>query len=908
MFHQKLADLLSSKWLEEIKNDLYHYNHKDFYIFLEIYLDGFWLDTINQQLSKIHQENWKIDWFAKNLQACILVKIDNIEEEKKEKSFEIINIEDDEYYANKYVIFYKIEQDIIDYIKSSLPFFYEDFSESSVSLSGLENDIASIHPYLWKELQERDWKSTDEIVKKLIQNIDKLENTQSVNLVESEKENEQISTNDRYIQSIALNNFRNWKHTDWSSESPSELFDLAKTKYHLLWNKWINTLSWPNGLWKTTLYHSIERLLFGKIDLQDHKPWEQSKKKDILCNTETWKSEYYVTWRFITHSWELKIITRKSNGELWLDEQLVDNSFCEYFFGISHSEYKYFMYLPQNDYLWFVVNANKSKRENLLSPLIWIDKYDDIIDKKIWDLKSNGLVKFIENEIWNLTSKLSESISVKTWIIQNPRDKIIKDDNFIKSLPWFSNNTLEEEWKKIAIFLSDTKNRIDNNEDEKNRKIEANYNYQYTRQWSHLDESTKDDYKKVIDLNLSKEDIQEKVKNKELEINKIEKKKNILDYLNNKQYDTKLYETYDFDAIPNIKKLIMQFCTESEKIASQTKDISILERNISETLEYIKTNNESVCPTCTTSFDNSQILIQNIKKSLEKMKTHLNSNRRDELYETIMKSYFVISWKTLEKDIVDWKRKIQEYKWMYDNFEFTKDLRFEKYKVIETGLLAISENNSYISLELINQEYEIYKKIDYIKLTNLIGLFDDHEKYIESQKSNHISGEIEKFRLISNKLKSYKDQLEKRLKKYKEWITNEGKWTIKSYIKSIIKYQYQWNIILEDWQLKIEEHKQIPDFTFSQWQLSAIALGCMLYFYKNIQKRCKLKCLLIDDPIQTIDDLNALNLINLLRYQFKDCQIILSTHEWQFDTLLRYKFKVLWLEEKMIDMKSLHNK
>lgn len=37
--------------------------------------------------------------------------------------------------------------------------------------------------------------------------------------------------------------------------------------------------------------------------------------------------------------------------------------------------------------------------------------------------------------------------------------------------------------------------------------------------------------------------------------------------------------------------------------------------------------------------------------------------------------------------------------------------------------------------------------------------------------------------------------------------------------------------------------------------------------------------LLIDDPLQTMDDLNISSFIELLRNDFKDKQIILSTHE-----------------------------
>jgi recombinational DNA repair ATPase RecF len=97
-----------------------------------------------------------------------------------------------------------------------------------------------------------------------------------------------------------------------------------------------------------------------------------------------------------------------------------------------------------------------------------------------------------------------------------------------------------------------------------------------------------------------------------------------------------------------------------------------------------------------------------------------------------------------------------------------------------------------------------------------------------------------------------------------------------------------------------------PEFTFSQWQLSWVALSCVLAFYKKILlQKIKLRVLLIDDPIQTIDDLNSLNLINILRYDFDESQVILSTHEDSFDRLIRYKYQVLWKQQKNINMRNL---
>lgn len=48
--------------------------------------------------------------------------------------------------------------------------------------------------------------------------------------------------------------------------------------------------------------------------------------------------------------------------------------------------------------------------------------------------------------------------------------------------------------------------------------------------------------------------------------------------------------------------------------------------------------------------------------------------------------------------------------------------------------------------------------------------------------------------------------------------------------------------------------------------------------------------LLIDDTVQTMDDINMASLVELLRNEFDDKQIILSTHESEKENYILYKF------------------
>jgi exonuclease SbcC len=102
-----------------------------------------------------------------------------------------------------------------------------------------------------------------------------------------------------------------------------------------------------------------------------------------------------------------------------------------------------------------------------------------------------------------------------------------------------------------------------------------------------------------------------------------------------------------------------------------------------------------------------------------------------------------------------------------------------------------------------------------------------------------------------------------------------------------------------------------PMYSLSSWQAEGLALSLMLS--NNLSYKTDFKTLLIDDPIQSLDDLNILSFINLLRYQFSDKQIVISTHDDGFSRFIRYKFwRLYWdnsqtninMKEKFFDTKG----
>jgi DNA repair exonuclease SbcCD ATPase subunit len=76
--------------------------------------------------------------------------------------------------------------------------------------------------------------------------------------------------------------------------------------------------------------------------------------------------------------------------------------------------------------------------------------------------------------------------------------------------------------------------------------------------------------------------------------------------------------------------------------------------------------------------------------------------------------------------------------------------------------------------------------------------------------------------------------------------------------------------------------------TMSSGQISAVVIALTLALH-NVYAS-KFSSILIDDPVQTMDDINMSSLVEVLRNDFKNKQIILSTHEDKVAKYFTYKY------------------
>ncbi|NFR45175.1 recombination protein RecF [Clostridium botulinum] len=76
----------------------------------------------------------------------------------------------------------------------------------------------------------------------------------------------------------------------------------------------------------------------------------------------------------------------------------------------------------------------------------------------------------------------------------------------------------------------------------------------------------------------------------------------------------------------------------------------------------------------------------------------------------------------------------------------------------------------------------------------------------------------------------------------------------------------------------------------SSGQLSGLILSIMMSLNKVFSNN-KFNALLIDDPLQSMDDINMTSFVELLRNEFEKSQVILSTHDERISRYIRYKFE-----------------
>lgn len=209
-------------------------------------------------------------------------------------------------------------------------------------------------------------------------------------------------------------------------------------------------------------------------------------------------------------------------------------------------------------------------------------------------------------------------------------------------------------------------------------------------------------------------------------------------------------------------------------------------------------------------------------------------------------------------------------------------------------------SNSTIPAILTEENLELKKRY----LHNLyLKSFD--ELTTQMQKLNKIKMEANK---MQAQIKEYSKALKSSISKYEKQIIDQIEIPFFVYTSRLLQsYQGGQGVLIKNDGKSIRftapgsEHDVL--YTMSSGQLSAVLLAFSLAMNK-IYASEGIRTIFIDDPIQCMDDINMISFVELLRREFSDNQIIVSTHEEQFSNYIRYKFKKYNVETQAITLKD----
>ncbi|HDY7673065.1 TPA: AAA family ATPase [Vibrio vulnificus] len=102
--------------------------------------------------------------------------------------------------------------------------------------------------------------------------------------------------------------------------------------------------------------------------------------------------------------------------------------------------------------------------------------------------------------------------------------------------------------------------------------------------------------------------------------------------------------------------------------------------------------------------------------------------------------------------------------------------------------------------------------------------------------------------------------------------------------------------------LTAEKSEHDAVMSMSSGQVCALGLA----FFLSLNKvYAKVPLILIDDPSQSLDEINVASLTDLLRCELKHCQLIVSSHEDDISAYMRYRFDRAGLKTSSLNMQVL---
>ena len=172
---------------------------------------------------------------------------------------------------------------------------------------------------------------------------------------------------------------------------------------------------------------------------------------------------------------------------------------------------------------------------------------------------------------------------------------------------------------------------------------------------------------------------------------------------------------------------------------------------------------------------------------------------------------------------------------------------------------------------------------------------------------------VTKLKEIYDELAGYQEAVEEGTRDYKRQVIHDIEPLLHVFTAKILQQKFCGKSIFISTDKKMESFQLVHSaednqdilYNMSSGQLAAVSISFLLCMHQVYAQRQSLPVLLIDDPIQTIDDVNMVGLVDILRFEFPNTQIFISTHEQKFEWYLRYKYEKAQKKIEPYNMKDI---
>lgn len=707
-----------------------------------------------------------------------------------------------------------------------------------------------------------------------------------------------------------------------------------------------------NGFGKTTLFDAMELVLTGKI-----------KRYEGYTNsyTDRRQSYSYISKPLVCDNSKdvvkVELLIEKAGNSYWLMRKALTSEMTnpisftpfealyrrneneEEYTEINEevvSQYNFLHYLDQEESALFLKSKVKDRSDNINS-LFDVETLEKIIDRARRSSKQLGLIKReynnglqdINQKIENLQRALANASdlqgaeytallkpNVRSWDLENPQlnkelvEQLISEEGVLSDMIYYLSH--KEDYKAY------TANRL-------------------------ISPFLEDKQRQRLTQHIYYKDKQEDIERYQL----VQKLTNVFESGINEQTLQRFIDIFRSRQLPGFPNIIDDLVTNAEDLIARYRQHGELQKSYIDLLEnhnsMLKTIRKDTlaevkdCPLCGHRYDdNTQLLtvVENHSKVLKNLLVSLDTDLHNllrvfedryqrELFSPLKKQagQSHITQEVLESiessDIPAFLEKIDTE---LATQLITKESFGETLEGIGSALMGLcqpyDENLDHLRISTFLSEYKEHLITDSFTLDNV----QKKKEYLLAkwrEQSSQQLQELTRYRQKLNEKIRLCNDLENKIKR----ITTEASTQKQKYLKKLISdieilfYIYSGRIMQDSHFgrgvfMKYEANKVLfvtgtyqSDidclYNLSSGQISALIIAFTLALNKLY---AKYSFLAIDDPVQTIDDMNLWGLIETLRHEFRGYNLLLSTHEDEYGGLLRYKSEKLGISAQVINV------